>query len=175
MDSYSLEQITDEAIIDELMGDYGQDILHLVLQYVHNFSLAEDLTQEIFLKCFKALPTFQYQSSLKTWLWRIAINHTKDYLKSWYAKNVETTADDLFAQIESGHGVEQQVLQNFQDTELATAVFTLPVKYREVIYLHYYEEQSMKEMAAILQINENTVKTRLRKAKQLLKKQLERA
>ena len=61
VDSYSLEQITDEAIIDELMGDYGQDILHLVLQYVHDFSLAEDLTQEIFLKCFKALPTFQYQ------------------------------------------------------------------------------------------------------------------
>ena len=48
------------------------------------------------------------------------------------------------------------------------------MKYREVIYLCYYEEQSMRDMAEVLQINENTIKTRLRKAKQLLKKRLER-
>ncbi|WP_274307573.1 sigma-70 family RNA polymerase sigma factor [Solibacillus daqui] len=150
MDSYSIEQtkqLTYETIIDELMTNYGQDILQLVMQYVHNRNVAEDLTQEIFMKCYKALPTFHFNSSLKTWLWRIAINHAKDYLKSWYVRNVETNNEDLFA---------------------------LPVKYREVIYLCYYEEQPMKEIADVLQLNESTVKTRLRKAKQLLKKRLER-
>ena len=177
MDSYSIEHtklVSYETIIDELMTDYGQDILQLVIQYVHNRSVAEDLTQEIFVKCYKALPTFNFNSSMKTWLWRIAINHTKDYLKSWYAKNVEVTEDGLFTTVKSGDCVEQHIIQQQQDDELARAVFALPVKYREVIYLCYYEEQSMKEIADILQLNESTVKTRLRKAKQLLKKRLER-
>ena len=177
MDSYLIEQTKQpsyEAIIDELITDYGQDILQLVMQYVHNIAVAEDLTQEIFVKCYKALSTFQFNSSIKTWLWRIAINHSKDYLKSWYAKHVDATAEDLFAQVKSKDCVEQQVIQHEQDDELAQAVFSLPVKYREVIYLCYYEEQSMKEMADVLQLNESTVKTRLRVAKQLLKKRLER-
>lgn len=177
VESYSIEQtklLPYEKIIDELMTDYGQDILQLVMQYVHNLSVAEDLTQEIFVKCYKALPTFQFNSSMKTWLWRIAINHSKDYLKSWYAKNVQATEENLFSRVNSVNSVEQQVIQQQQDDELARAVFALPVKYREVIYLCYYEEQSMKEIADVLQLNESTVKTRLRKAKQSLKKRLER-
>lgn len=153
VDSYSIEQtklLSYETIIDELMTDYGQDILQLVMQYVHNLPVAEDLTQEIFMKCYKALPTFQFKSSMKTWLWRIAINHTKDYLKSWYAKNVKVTEEDLFTQVKSGDCVEQQVIQLQQDDELIRAVFALPVKYREVIYLYYYEEQTIKEVADVL-------------------------
>lgn len=176
MDSYSIEKtklLPYETIIDDLMTDYGQDILQLVMQYVHNLTVAEDLTQEIFVKCYKALPTFQFNSSMKTWLWRIAINHSKDYLKSWYAKNVQSTDEDVFTQANSGECVEQHVIQQQRDDALARAVFELPVKYREVIYLCYYEEQSMKELADVLQLNESTVKTRLRKAKQLLKVRLE--
>lgn len=85
MESYLINDtanLSNEMIIDELMQQYGEEILKLVMQYVHNHSVAEDLTQEIFVKCYKALPSFQYGSSLKTWLWRIAINHSKDYLKS---------------------------------------------------------------------------------------------
>ncbi|MDW0111220.1 sigma-70 family RNA polymerase sigma factor [Sporosarcina aquimarina] len=177
MDSYSIDQtklLPYETIVDELMNDYGQDVLQLVMQYVHNLAVAEDLTQEIFVKCYRALPTFQFNSSIKMWLWRIAINHTKDYLKSWYAKNVQAMETDRFEQVKSGECVEQQVIQQQEEDELARAVFALPVKYREVIYLCYYEEQSMKEMADVLQLNESTMKTRLRKARQLLEKRLER-
>ena len=68
MDSYSIGQTKQpsyETIIDELMTEYGQDILQLVMQYVHNVSVAEDLTQEIFVKCYKALPNFHFNSSMK--------------------------------------------------------------------------------------------------------------
>lgn len=177
MTSYSLNKTNEqsyEALLDELMNDYGQSILQLVMQYVHNRAVAEDLTQEIFVKCYQALPTFHFQSSVKTWLWRIAINHTKDYLKSWYAKHVATASDDMFTQTQSADCVEAQIVQQEQDDALVRAVLALPVKYREVIYLCYYEEQSMKEIADIMQLNESTVKTRLRTAKQLLKKRLER-
>lgn len=76
--------------------------------------------------------------------------------------------------VESGMSVEQEVIQQQEDNNLVKAVMALPVKYREVIYLCYYEDQTMKEMSEVLQISENTVKTRLRKGKQLLKKHLER-
>lgn len=162
-----------EQLIDELMSTYGQDILQLVYAYVHNETIAEDLTQEIFVKCFKGLPTYKGQSSIKTWLWRIAINHAKDYLKSWYNQNVTITEDAFLNSATSSSSVEQIVVQQDEDAALAAAVMNLPINYREVIYLVYFEELSMKEAAAVLQLNENTIKTRLRKGKLLLKNILE--
>ncbi|CJO25063.1 DNA-directed RNA polymerase specialized sigma subunit [Streptococcus pneumoniae] len=69
--------------------------------------------------------------------------------------------------------VEQTVIQNAEDRELASAVMNLPIKYREVIYLFYYEELSIKEIATVIDVKENTIKTRLKKAKELLKEGLE--
>lgn len=176
MDSYLLQTTTtqtNEEIIDELMKTYGQDILQLIVQYVHNVTIAEDLTQEIFIKCYKALPTFQQQSSMKTWLWRIAINHAKDYLKSWYFKKVDLLEQTYIQEQPTLQSIESIVVQRDEEDAIVNAVMQLPIKYREVIYLCYYEEQTMKEIAEVLQVNENTVKTRLRKGKLILKKQLE--
>ena len=158
-----------EQLIDELMSTHGQDILQLVYAYVHNETIAEDLTQEIFVKCYKGLPSYRGRSSIKTWLWRIAINHAKDYLKSWYNQNVKITEDTILNGTTLSSSVEQIVVQQDEDSELAAAVMSLPIKYREVIYLAYFEELTMKEAAAVLQLNENTIKTRLRKGKLLLK------
>lgn len=69
--------------------------------------------------------------------------------------------------------VEQTVIQNAEDSRLASAVMNLPIKYREVIYLFYYEELSIKEIATVIEVKENTIKTRLKKAKELLKEGLE--
>lgn len=162
-----------EQLIDELMSTHGQDILQLVYAYVHNETIAEDLTQEIFVKCYKGLPSYRGRSSIKTWLWRIAINHAKDYLKSWYNQNVKITEDTILNRTTLSSSVEQIVVQQDEDTELAAAVMSLPIKYREVIYLVYFEELTMKEAATVLQLNENTIKTRLRKGKLLLKNILE--
>lgn len=59
--------------------------------------------------------------------------------------------------------VEQTVIQNAEDRRLASAVMNLPIKYREVIYLFYYEELSIKEIAMVIEVKENTIKTRLKK------------
>lgn len=162
--------VNHEELMEELMQVHGQEVLQLVYTYVRNETIAEDLTQEIFVKCYKALPTFKGQSTIKTWLWRIAINHSKDYLKSWYSQRVKVSEDVSDAMRES---VEQTVIQQMSDEQLADAVMRLPLKYREVIYLFYYEELTIKEMASILEIKENTIKTRLRKGKSLLKEMLE--
>ncbi|NME05719.1 sigma-70 family RNA polymerase sigma factor [Psychrobacillus sp. BL-248-WT-3] len=162
-----------EQLIDELMSTHGQDILQLVYAYVHNETIAEDLTQEIFVKCYKGLPSYRGRSSIKTWLWRIAINHAKDYLKSWYNQNVRITEDAFLNRATLSSSVEQIIVQQDEDASLAAAVMSLPIKYREVIYLAYFEELTMREAAAVLLLNENTIKTRLRKGKLLLKNILE--
>jgi len=162
-----------EELIDELMRTYGQEIQQLVYAYVHNETIAEDLTQEIFVKCYKSLGSFKGKSSIKTWLWRIAINHSKDYLKSWYNQRVKVEDDFSYIVEEQRDSIEQKIIQEDDDAELAYAVMQLPIKYREVIYLYYYEECSIKEIAKVLDVNQNTIKTRLRKGKTLLKKMLE--
>ncbi|HDR7258494.1 MULTISPECIES: sigma-70 family RNA polymerase sigma factor [Bacillus cereus group] len=162
-----------EDLIDEIMNKYGQEVLQLVYSYVNNKEVAEDLTQDIFVKCYKSLHTYKGNSNLKTWLWRIAINHCKDYLKSWYNKKVIVTEDDFTYMESQKESVEQIVIQSAEDSRLASAVMNLPIKYREVIYLFYYEELSIKEIAIVIDVKENTIKTRMKKAKELLKKGLE--
>lgn len=176
MDELTVEafEIEDkELLIDEIMNKYGQEVLQLVYSYVNNKEIAEDVTQDIFVKCYKFLHTYEGKSNVKTWLWRIAINQCKDYIKSWYNNKVIVTEDEAaYMGVQNG-SVEQTVIQNAEDRELASAVMNLPIKYREVIYLFYYEELSIKEIAIVIDVKENTIKTRLKKAKELLKKGLE--
>jgi RNA polymerase sigma-70 factor, ECF subfamily len=159
--------------IDEIMNRYGQEILQLSFSYVKNKQIAEDLTQEIFVKCYKSLHTYSGKSKFRTWLWRIASNHCKDYLKSWYNKNVFTTDyQPIYDSIQSD-SVEQTVIREEDDDQLASAVMELPINYREVIYLFYFEEMSIKEISVVTEVKENTIKTRLKRAKELLKERLE--
>ncbi|WP_264989566.1 sigma-70 family RNA polymerase sigma factor [Lysinibacillus piscis] len=162
-----------EQIVDDLMRAYGQEILQLVYAYVHDKAIAEDLTQEIFVKCYRSLDSYKGKSHIKTWLWRIAINHTKDYLKSWYHQHVYVTEDTYLHTMQTTSTVEQRIVQQDEDTALANAVMDLPILYREVIYLFYFEEWKIQEIAKMLRTNSNTVKTRLRKGKMLLKNRLE--
>jgi RNA polymerase sigma-70 factor, ECF subfamily len=162
-----------EINIDYIMNRYGQDILQLVYSYVNNKEVAEDLAQEIFIKCYKALHTYNGKSTLKTWLWRIAINHCKDFLKSWYNKNVIVSDEKSCMNKTKREMIEQVVIQKEDDYEVISAIMALPIKYREVIYLYYYEELPIKEVAFLTDVGENTVKSRLRRAKELLRTRLE--
>ncbi|AZU60684.1 sigma-70 family RNA polymerase sigma factor [Neobacillus mesonae] len=169
----ALAAVDKEELIDEIMNRYGQEILQLTFSYVNNKAIAEDLTQDIFVKCYKNLHTYNGKSKLRTWLWRIAINHCKDFLKSWYNKNVVITEEAPAMNVTKKEMVEEKVIQKEVDDQLITAVMSLPIKYREVIYLHYYEDMPIKEIALLTEVSNNTIKTRLRRAKELLKERLE--
>lgn len=158
-----------EQIIDQLMREYSDDILHLVYTYVKNRTIAEDLAQEIFIKCYEKLNQFNQQSTIKTWLYRIASNHCKDYLRSWHYRKI-TLSNKVFDHIPSkSKQVEEKVIKHSEESSLTNAVMNLPLKYREVVFLHYYEELSLKEISKITSVNINTLKTRLKRAKELLK------
>ena len=162
-----------DLLIDEIMDRYGQEILQLAYTYVHNKAIVEDLTQDIFIKCYKNLHAYSGKATFRTWLWRIAINHCKDFLRSWYNKNIVTTTGYFPNYISEKEMIEEVVIQQEEDHELMSAIMRLPAKYKEVIYLFYYEELIIKDIASITKTGTNTVKTRLRRAKSLLKEMLE--
>ncbi|KZE68959.1 RNA polymerase factor sigma C [Fictibacillus phosphorivorans] len=162
-----------EHVLSEAMNEHGQDLLQLVYSYVNNKTVAEDLTQDIFVKCYNSLHTYNGKAKFKTWLWRIAINHCKDYLKSWYNNKVVITEEEYKNHGTKNDLVEQQVVRREEDDELIDAIMKLPVTYREVVFLFYYEELPIKEIAVMTEVSDNTVKTRLRRSKELLKIRLE--
>ena len=102
----------------------------------------------------------------KAWLIRTTINCCKDYWKSaWFKRrtsmdDITYTANTISHDPSSSTGFITQCVKK------------LPVKYRQIIHLYYYEEYSLKEISCILQINENTVKTRMVRGRELLKKYL---
>lgn len=144
--------LDNEELIDQLMDQHGQDLLYLVYSYVKNREVAQDLTQEIFIKCYQKLHQYNKKSSLKTWLWRIAINHCKDYLKSWHNRNMVVSEEKATAAASLKEEVENKVIQKYVDEQLAIAVLKLPDTYREVIYLHYFEDLSIKEISYLTKL-----------------------
>lgn len=162
-----------EKLIDQLMDKYGQSILQLTYSYVGNRAIAEDLTQEVFVKCYQKLDQYQKKSSLKSWLWRIAINHCKDYLRSWHHNHIVVSDEKAKYTSSREKEVENQVIQRYEDEQLVKTVLSLQDTYREVIYLYYFEELSIKEISYLTNVNQNTIKTRLKRAKEILKECLE--
>ncbi|WP_062047576.1 sigma-70 family RNA polymerase sigma factor [Bacillus sp. JCM 19034] len=161
-----------EQMLDHLMDEYSDAIVHLVFTYVKDHATAEDLTQDIFIKCYQKLDQFNNHSSLKTWVYRVAINHCKDYIRSWHYRKISLT-DMVFDIIPSkSRQVEEEIVKNSEEQELADSVISLPIPYREVVFLHYYEELTLAEISKMTGVNVNTLKTRLKRAKELLKERM---
>lgn len=161
-----------EYSLEELIQEYGTDVLRTAYLYVKDREAAEDLFQEIFIRVAKNLNTFQGNSSIKTWIMRITINLCKDYLKSSYQRHVvpmmefmedSITSEDSFHEIEKAETAKT----------VKEAVFMLPEHYRAVILCVYYQDMTLKETAETLHIAEGTVKSRLKRARQRLKECLE--
>lgn len=163
-----------EELLRELIELYSESIKRLAYTYVKNWSAADDITQEVFIKCYEKMEDFRGDSSYKTWLYKITRNKCKDYLKSkWYRTFFPT--DFMLERIGNNEfSTEDQVINKLEDMELSQKVLALPTKYREIIILFYYEQLKMKEIEALTHLNVETIKTRLRRGKKILQKKMER-
>lgn len=158
--------LENEEILINLMEEYSQEVMWLAFGYVKDMFIAEDLTQEVFIKIFHNLDTFEGKSSIRTWLFSITINTCKDYLKSSYFKRIIPSILNLNKIPIGKNDTPENLLQTKQQNEtLSKHLLSLPLKYREVIILYYFQEFKIREISNLLKINENTIKTRLKKAK----------
>ncbi|MEH7514259.1 sigma-70 family RNA polymerase sigma factor [Gottfriedia acidiceleris] len=156
-----------EQLLVWLMEEYGDTIVRLAYTYVKQKQVAEDIAQEVFISCYNGLDRFQKKASYKTWLYRITINKCKDYVGSWSYKHIRYK--DFLSILMKETLVPSEVKELEENRGIFNKTLALPIKLREVIILHYYEDLSINEISESLAINSNTVKTRLHRARKKLK------
>ena len=156
-----------EALLERLMNQYGTDVLRMCYLYMKDGALAEDAAQETFFKAFRKLDTLQDEDKAKAWLMRIAGNVCKDQLRTAWFRKVDRRITP-----ESLPDTQGETL--LPADALSEAVMGLSVKAKEPVILHYYHGFTVQETAALMNLSENTVKSRLIRARKTLRGVLER-
>lgn len=158
--------------IETLMRKHGNEVLRTAYSYVKDKFTAEDIFQEVFIKVYKNLESFRDESDIKTWIIRITINTAKDYLKSAYSRKVVPMMEFKEDQLVSDNDFEE-IENRDRDEQVKKTVMSLPEQYREVLLCVYYHDMSVADTAKSLGIAEGTVKSRLSRARDMMKNKLE--
>lgn len=146
--------------IEGALGRHGRQILHLAWSYLHSQCDAEDVLQDTMVQLMKTSPKFESRDHERAWLLRVAINLCKNRLKAPWRQHSELPEDY------PTQGIPEESL------ELLQAVSALPLKYREVIHLFYYEDATTAQIAGLLGKNESTVRSLLSRAREQLRSAL---
>lgn len=164
-------RMTDEEM-KRIMDSHGEHLIRLAYFYVKDWAAAEDIMQEVFISFYRKSGQFEERASLKTYLSKITVNKCHDHLRSWKNKR-SLFSNSLGGLISSGKSPEKSFEEQTDRSNLTNKILELPIKYREVILLFYYQEFTSKEISEMLGCSENTVKTRLRRARDLLREKVD--
>lgn len=161
-------KLTKDEAIEFAMDLYGEKLKRFIYTYTKSWPQTEDVLQDVFLSVYINLENFKGESSFKTWIFRIAVNKCKDHLRSWHYLHLQFT-DKLFWFDKRERSAEDELIEKDGQDRLMENILKLPVKYRESILLYYVKEFSMPEIAEILNLHIETVKTRIRRGRDKLK------
>jgi RNA polymerase sigma factor (sigma-70 family) len=161
------------VLFEDLVDQYGEGLIRLAFTYVKNQQAAEDVVQDVFMRAYEKRDDFKVQSSYKTYLYRMTINRCYDHLRSWSFKNVQIS-NKITMIFQGENTTETTAIIKDERYVLGQEILSLSLKYREVLVLYYYKDLSVEEIAIILKCSSNTIKTRLKRAREKLKAQLEK-
>lgn len=170
----------DQNAFGEIVDLYKDKVFQICFRMLGNRHEAEDISQEAFIRAYVNIQTFDQSRKFSTWLYRIATNLCIDRIRKkkpdYYldAEIAGTEGLTMYSQIASDEKlpivqVETMELQDMIQEE----ILKLPEKYRSVIVLRYIEELSLKEISAVLDLPLGTVKTRIHRGREALRKQLQ--
>jgi len=141
---------------------HADTLFRIAMMHLGRRQDAEEATQDTFIKLMEKAPAFNDGEHQKAWLIRVITNHCKSLLgRGWRKREVKLESLDTAA------------VEDPEDRALIELVLSLPLKYRSVIHLYYYEDYTVKEISDILRISESAVKMRLKRGRELLKLELE--
>ena len=150
-----------------LYAEHSQSIYYLTLRFLGNPQKAEDATHDVFLKAFRKLDQFRGEASVRTWLYRIAINHCQNLCQSWQNRHIQTSADD--AVWENTAARTDSPLRVLETKELGQRIQktldVLPDEYRLLLLLVADEELSYEEIAALVGQTADAVRGKLHRAR----------
>lgn len=151
-----------ESEVNRAIENYADMVRRLCMVHLKNYADTEDIFQTVFLKYALSSVHFESEEHEKAWIIRVTINACKDLFKSFFRSRT-TSLETL---------IDQPAPMNPDHREVLEAVLSLPPKYRDVIYLHYYEGYSAPEIGKIVGRNVNTIYTLLARSRQMLRKKL---
>jgi len=176
----------DAAAFETLVNERSGEIYGLLYRLTENVEEARDLTQETFLRAFQSVKHFRGESDLRTWIYRIAINQARNRWRWWRRRRREATVSIDAPEIGGGslglvetlkakttRDPEQDALLSERERALKKALGSLRHVYREAVILRDIEGFAYEEIAATLDISVGTVKSRLARGRQELRRKLE--
>lgn len=151
-----------ESSLRDVIMKYSSMILRIAAQNTKDYYAAEDITQEVFIKFMSCGKAIEDENYLKAWLIKVTINMCRNYVKSsWLQRTVPIQERDITDYFDLA-----------EDKYIFESIMKMPDKYKNVLYLYYYEGYTVPEVAEILDKKENTVSTWLRRARIELKKRI---
>lgn len=182
------EQKTDQELVEQvqkgnknafnlLVIRHQNKVMNIVARYVKNSGDVADVTQEAFIKAYRALPNFRGESAFYTWLYRIAVNSAKNYLTSQSRKppasDVDASEADYYDgsdALKENNSPERALLSDELQQKLFAAIEALPEDLRSAITLREIEGLSYEEIAAVMECPVGTVRSRIFRAREAIDK-----
>lgn len=155
-----IQLLRTDSCVSETISKHADLVYRLCMVYLKNKEDAEDAFQNIFIKLFEKNHNFNDDEQLKAWLIKSTTNHCKNTMKSYW-NGFRVFIDDIVLHKEDK-----------QQGKLSEHVMKLPIKYKSVMYLYYYEGYSILEISKILNIKDEKVRMRLRRGRELVKKDI---
>ena len=150
-----------------LYAEHSQSIYYLTLRFMGDPQKAEDATHDVFLKAFRKLDQYRGEASMRTWLYRIAINHCQNLCQSWHNRHIHSNSDDAIW--ESSAAKTDSPLRVLETKELGQRIQktldVLPDEYRLLLLLVADEELSYEEIAALVGQSADAVRGKLHRAR----------
>lgn len=169
----------DESAYKEMVEKYERALYFHIQKMIKDKEQVNDLVQEAFVKAFDNLNSYSTNYAFSTWLYRIATNHTIDYLRKKKLKTlsidepVKTRDGEMKMQLEDeSAGTDRNIIRKQRQKIVQHAINDLPKKYRKVIELRHMEEKSYQEIADVLDLPLGTVKAHIFRAREMLYKAL---
>ena len=168
----------DTEAFTPIVHRYREKIYKLIYRWVRHHETAEDLCQEVFLKAWQALPSFKGRSLIYNWLYRIAVNCSKDFLRSqrsqivFACEELPDNANDVLQIIHRQPSPDEILEKQEFRSIVSNCVRQLPSSQRRVFYLHYRDGLLIREIASRLNKSEGTIKSHLYHARQKLQHML---
>ncbi|WP_312354519.1 RNA polymerase sigma factor [Aminipila sp.] len=157
MEQQSLES---NDCIEDIINRYSNMVYRLAFAQMRNKTDADDIFQEVFMRYLKKKPEFQSEEHGKAWFLRVTVNCSKKFWAAAWRKRAEVLEESV-------------IFESEQERELSYELKKLPVKYRVVIHLFYYEDLSIEKISQILKRKPSTVRTQLTRGRRMLKEILE--
>lgn len=172
-----IDRITsgDTEAFAELVEMYQRLVFHIVMRLIRNQADREDVAQEIFVKVYRNLPKFKFESKVSTWIARIAYNTSLNYLNK---KKVPLFEDQVSnngtveTRVSLDESPNEEVEQSDLSQRLKDEIDKLPPHFKTIITLYHIEQMSYAEIAEIMDLPDGTVKSHLFRARKLLKERL---